>query len=241
MSVMQSVNSAAVGVSVSVSPDLLSLGLSDGHIRDAAARIALGVMASGKSLAYGGDLRQRGLTEFLGELVGRYRNHDQHRGSVAVTNYLAWPVHIRMAADDLEVFCKEHGPNMDLAILAIDGECIALEQRLNLDEHEPREDDWTNGLTAMRRVMRENIVARIILGGRTEGYKGTMPGIAEEACLSLEIGQPVFVLGGFGGCARDIAEIIGLADRGASSRNRLGRAGTIPPVFASRCKQWPDR
>ncbi len=92
MTVMQFVNSASVGISVSASPDLPALGLSDGHLRDAAARIALGVMASGKSLTYGGDLRQLGLTEFLSELVGRYRNHTQHGGSVSVTNYLAWPV-----------------------------------------------------------------------------------------------------------------------------------------------------
>ena len=45
-----------------------------------------------------------------------------------------------------------------------------------------------------------------------------MPGIAEEACLSLQARQPVFLLGGFGGCARDIAETIGLADRWAGSR-----------------------
>ena len=219
MTVMQSANSAAVGISVSGSPDLPALGLSDGHLRDAAARIALGVMASGKSLAYGGDLRQLGLTEFLSELVGRYRNYTQHAGSVSVTNYLAWPVHVRMISMELESFCREHGPNVGIVILALDGECIALEQRLDREVHEPREDEWSKGLTAMRSVMCENIVARIVLGGRTEGYKGAMPGIAEEACLSLEIGQPVFVLGGFGGCARDIAETIGLADRRASSRD----------------------
>jgi len=42
-----------------------------------------------------------------------------------------------------------------------------------------------------------------------------MPGIAEETYLSLEAQQPVFVLGGFGGCARDIAET---AERWAGSR-----------------------
>ena len=51
----------------------------------------------------------------------------------------------------------------------------------------------------MRTVMRGDIQARVVLGGRVEGYKGAMPGIAEETCLSLEAGQPIFVLGGFGG------------------------------------------
>ena len=88
--------SIAVGVSVSESPDLWALGLSDGHLRDAMAEIALHVLASGRSLAYGGDLRQHGFTEFLAELVGRYRNHPRHGGTIVVTDYLAWPVHIRM-------------------------------------------------------------------------------------------------------------------------------------------------
>ena len=45
-----------------------------------------------------------------------------------------------------------------------------------------------------------------------------MPGIAEEALLSLESQQPVFLAGGFGGCARDIAETLGLVETWAGSR-----------------------
>ena len=47
--------------------------------------------------------------------------------------------------------------------------------------------------------MRQETRARIVLGGRVAGYKGRMPGIAEEALLSLQAQQPVFLLGGFGG------------------------------------------
>jgi len=39
-----------------------------------------------------------------------------------------------------------------------------------------------------------------------------MPGIAEEALLSLQAHQPLFVIGGFGGCARDIAEVMRLLE-----------------------------
>lgn len=69
--------------------------------------------------------------------------------------------------------------------------------------------------------MLRKIRARIFLGGRIEGYKGTMPGIAEEAKLSLEAGQPVYFLGGFGGCTRDIAETIGVAKRWIGSRDEM--------------------
>ena len=209
----------AVGISVSESPDMRALGLSDGHLRDAMAALALHVLASGRSLAYGGDLRQHGFTQLLTELVGRYRDHPRHGETIAVTDYLAWPVHIRMTPDELVTFSAEHEPAACLVFLALDGGRLAREQRLRLPAHEPHEEEWARGLTAMRTVMRGDIRARIVLGGRVEGYKGAMPGISEEAYLSLEAGQPIFLLGGFGGCARDIAETIGLAERWAGSRD----------------------
>ena len=96
--------------------------------------------------------------------------------------------------------------------------------------------------------MRGDIRARIVLGGRVEGYKGTMPGIAEETRISLEAGQPVFVLGGFGGCARDIAETVGLIERWSGSRDdwagrhsfRKYSPTTFTTVFPPRkTSSWP--
>ena len=81
------------------------------------------------------------------------------------------------------------------------------------------QDKWSVGLTAMRELMREQTDARLVLGGKLEGYKGAMPGIAEEALLAMKAKQPVFLVGGFGGCARDIAETLGIVDPWAGSRS----------------------
>jgi len=214
----------AVAISVSDSPDMAALGLSNGHLRDAVAEIALHLLSAGVSLAYGGDLRQHGFTERLLELVERYRNHPRHRGTITVTNYLAWPVHIRMNPHELDAFVDEHKAVANLVFLARDGTRLEHRQRLDLPSHEPDEDEWAEGLTAMRTVMRRETRARVVVGGRVKGYQGAMPGIAEEICLSLEACQPVFLLGGFGGCTRDIAETVGLADRWAGSRGEwVGR------------------
>ena len=62
----------------------------------------------------------------------------------------------------------------------------------------------------MRRTMLAETDARIVLGGRTEKYKGRMPGIAEEALLSLQNEQPLYLIGGYGGCTGDIAENLNL-------------------------------
>ncbi len=69
----------------------------------------------------------------------------------------------------------------------------------------------------MRKTMLSCTAARVVLGGRVEGYSGAMLGIAEETRLALEAGQPLYLLGGFGGCARDIAESLELATPWQSS------------------------
>ena len=211
-----------VGISISESPDLRALGLSEGHLRDAMAEIALHLLASGRSLAYGGDLRGHGFTVLLAELVGRYGDHPRHHGTVGITDYLAWPVHICMTPNDLHDFSTEHGPAVRLVFLTLDGARLARERRLTMPEHDPQEDEWAKGLTAMRTTMCDDIQARIVLGGKVERYQGAMPGVAEEVSLSLEREQPVFLLGGFGGCTRDIAETLGLVERWPGSREDWG-------------------
>ena len=219
MKVQETVMPPTAAISISESPDMPALGLSDGHLQDAMAEMALHLLASGTSLAYGGDLRKHGFTDLLFELVERYRDHPRHSGEIGVTDYLAWPVHIRMTADDLAEFSAGHEKSTQLVLLALDGARMEREKRLELPAHEPDENEWNEGLTAMRSIMRKETQARIVLGGRMAGYKGRMPGIAEETLLSLQARQPVFLLGGFGGCARGIAKTIGLADTWAGSRS----------------------
>ena len=40
------------------------------------------------------------------------------------------------------------------------------------------------------------------------GYSGRMPGIIEEFQIAMEAGHPVYVVGGFGGAARYIADVL---------------------------------
>ncbi len=211
-----------IAISTSDSPDMAHLGLSASHLQEAVADFAIYLLASGASLSYGGDLRRRGFTELLFDLVMRYRQ--QEETGVRVTDYLAWPVHIGIAADDLH----EHNANLvefaRLVLIGQDGGRMSMEDRQALASREPTDDEWSAGLTSMRQVMRRETTSRIALGGRVEGYKGAMPGIAEESLLSLRAGQPLFLIGGFGGCTRDIAETVGLVDAwSGNSRTWCGR------------------
>ena len=205
-----------VALSTSESPDMAVFGLSESHLREAVAEFTIYLLSSGMNLAYGGDLRSGGFTKLLFELVRRYRQSEET--TIRVTDYLAWPVHISMAVPDLNALDAELREFAQLVLMGHEGGRISMEDRKTLPSREPSDDEWSAGLTSMRRMMRDETDARIVLGGRVQDYKGDMPGIAEEALLSLETGQPTFLIGGFGGCTRDIAETIGLGDVWGGSR-----------------------
>ena len=208
--------SKVVALSTSKSPDMAVFGLSEGHLSQVVAEFTIYLLSSGMNLAYGGDLRSGGFTKLLFELVRRYRHSEET--NIRITDYLAWPVHISMAVPDLNELDAELRGFAQLVLVGHEGGRISMEDRKTMPSREPNDDEWSVGLTSMRRIMHDETDARIVLGGRVEDFKGAMPGIAEEALLSLESGQPTFLIGGFGGCTRDIAETIGLVDVWAGSR-----------------------
>jgi hypothetical protein len=211
MSYTEILGKYTVAISTSESPDMLALGMSDEHLKDAMAEIARHLLALGVRLVYGGDLRSNGFSELLFELVARHRRDaDADDQRVGVVNYLAWPVHIRMAVADIEQAHSDLIGTAELICLGLDGSRQSLDTRRQLPQQQPTEAEWCDGLTAMRKIMLCETQARVVLGGRVEQYKGVMPGIAEEALLSLQVQQPLFVIGGFGGCARDISEAMHL-------------------------------
>ena len=227
----QAFNPQTIGISISESPDMASFGLIDAHLNDAMVNIATHLLAAGDNLAYGGDLREDGFTRTLFELVRRYtrRTIDDYQGSpfatigneqARVTNYLAWPVHASMSSAYLEASIAKVRDFANTVLLDLNGFPTTMEGSNPPDPAGVDGKDWTTGLTSMRETMRTRINARVLLGGRTEGYKGRMPGIAEEALLSLEAKQPIFLLGSFGGAARDVAEALQLAPIWHGSRDQ---------------------
>ena len=196
-----------VGISISESPDMRFFGFTDGHLKDAMAGFAIYLLSSGATLAYGGDLRNRGFTRLIFDLVLRYR-----RGQETVANYLAWPVHATMKTEDIRELDGTLQGFARLILVALDGSPMPCKQHRTVSPKDVDDRKWCVGLTAMRELMCAQTDARIVLGGKLEDYKGAMPGIAEETLLAIKAKQPVFLVGGFGGCARAIAEVLGLTD-----------------------------
>lgn len=223
MSYREPLSQKSVAIAISDSPDMAALGLGPEHLRDAMAEIARHLLAMGARLVYGGDLRANGFTELLFELVARYRRDaDVGDSQPAVVNYLAWPIVMSKPASEMRRLAQELTGLAELHFL--DAQGADLEPAALDDGARPpvTDTDWAVALTAMRDVLTRASDARIVLGGRTEGYKGRMPGIAEEALTALQAGQPLFLLGGFGGCARDIAAALKLVPQPASPSTWVG-------------------
>lgn len=211
MSYQEVLGQKTIAISISESPDMPVLGLGDEHLQDAMAEMARHLLALGARLIYGGDLRQNGFSNLLFELVARHRRDaDEDDTRTGVTNYLAWPVHIQQPVGELEAQIVEVEDFAEIICLRIDGSSLPIEERRGLPSQVPTEQEWADGLTSMRITMMSSSDARIVVGGRVEGYKGAMPGIAEEVLISLKAGKPIFLVGGFGGCTCDIAETLGL-------------------------------
>jgi hypothetical protein len=67
---------------------------------------------------------------------------------------------------------------------------------------------WGLGLTEMRRQMVEECSSRVITGGRLTGSQSAVPGVLEEAWLSIVNRKPLFLVGALGGMAAAVAGII---------------------------------
>ena len=56
-------------------------------------------------------------------------------------------------------------------------------------------------LRALRWEIACDVDALVAVGGRTSGYTGWRPGIADEIAAAVKAGKPVYLVGGFGGAA----------------------------------------
>jgi len=65
----------------------------------------------------------------------------------------------------------------------------------------------SDNLSEMRKYMSSIEDARIIIGGKLEGYQGKYPGVLEEAYYTLQAKKPLYIIGAFGGVAKEIVKL----------------------------------
>ena len=198
-----------LGVSVSDSADLATLGLSPRHAELAVAEIARAVLVGGGTLVYGGRVKPSGFTQFLMHEVRRYG-----RSAEALTLCLAAPEHRRLSRTELDDLDRELGTKG--TVVCLDETGAEIEDFLSSAPSEPQPVTDSCMMQAsygsLRRYLGAITDARVILGGQLCDFQGVMPGVIEEAIVAVQAGQPLYVASGFGGAAALAAQALGIDD-----------------------------
>lgn len=196
----------AIALSVSPPNDMAQYGMGPEHLNDALGEISRQLLALGARVIYGGDLREGGITKMLFELAARYSPSLAHKDeySPMIVDVVPYPMHAELTRDELTTWEADFATIAELRYMSQDGDVWSFASRPQRLAQLPT-GKWPAALTAMRNYVTRVSDARIVLGGKTAGYLGRMPGTAEEAYVSATAGQPLFVVGGFGGAAQAIA------------------------------------
>jgi len=201
-----------VGISISEPSDieLLELGHTDMHLTFLMHDVARYGLSYGAELIYGGDLRPNGFTEFLFQeghaLQSRLKSLKVH-----LINHIAWPIHLADTGD-LRDWKAKHRKIATMVEHPVPADVIDLVPsavEFLAPSDQASSFVWSRSLTEMRKAMISGCDYRICAGGRLAGYKGWMPGVLEEIVLAVEMGKPIFLIGGFGGVTRSVCRLLG--------------------------------
>lgn len=220
-----------IGFSVAYQRDnLLARGMGLEHLRELLIRLARPLLRQGASLAYGGHWKETGdnFTFDLLRLISAEREDNSLGGpdtNLAIGrlyNHSPWPDYLqitpRIEAQWINscriVRITQKLAGIDDADMVPDAEAMRQLDRVRFNA--------AVTLSAMRRLAMQGmmietpdlqtsevvppIVARVMLGGKVQGFSGFLPGLFEEALVTLESQRPLYVLGGFGGAAEVLAQ-----------------------------------
>ena len=196
-----------IAISISESEDIMSFGGADALIRDITIEISRHILIAGAKLVYGGDLRTQGFTELFKDLSCQYGQLEKSDNTTKYfTNYFAWPISLNLTESEKVEFKYSR---VNTVIVDAPDDCQYDEKLRFIAPTKPENCFlWAKSLTKMREQMESNVNARIILGGRVSGFKGKYPGIIEEFIISRNHNHPIYLLGGFGGATKVLADII---------------------------------
>jgi len=224
----QNLNGKNIAISISESDDILEYGGDEALLRDITIELSRHILIAGGKLIYGGDLRKQGFTELFKELSFQYGQLEKtDRNTKYFINYFAWPIFLNLTSTQEAEFEysrvsieKVNAPN-ECPSSSID--CFVAPNSLENSYL------WAKSLTKMREQMETNANARIILGGRSYGFKGKYAGIVEEFIISKNKENPIYLLGGFGGVSKDIANII----EGKIDGSYLSKKANNDPLYSN--------
>lgn len=200
-------NDAQIAISVSDSEDLPLLGIGREMLCDLTVELSRHILKAGGKMIYGGDLRKDGYTKLFRDLSDQYGKYEKEKHDVIYfTNYLSWPIYNKMSMVDKADY-------LSCRVQLVECEpSVAVSADMKNDFVPPVNVDlrymWATSLTSMRQYAELQAKARVLVGGKTKGFSGCMAGIVEEFITAKQANHPVYLIGGFGGAAKLLTEII---------------------------------
>lgn len=195
-----------IAVSISDSDNILELGLSKESIDDLMIELTRHLLISKAKMVYGGDLRQMGFTELFKDLAFQYGAFEKSRNDeMYFTDFVAWPLHLKIEPNTYDDY--RHSRVMLVPVSPVPYPGLDTTVFLCPDSLD-NQYIWAENLTKMREEMESISICRIIAGGKLSGFKGKMAGVLEEFLIARRKGHPVYIIGGFGGCAQLLSELI---------------------------------
>jgi hypothetical protein len=218
--------------------NMLQRGLGLEHLRELLVRLARPILRQGVNLAYGGNWKEAedNFTFELLRLIRAEQEDnslgdpDSSRHIGLLYNHSCWPHYLEITPQIEAQWintCRIVRITQQMAEFS-DSEIVPDAEFLrdpSAKEKDPR--TMVNAavtLSAMRRLMMQPIpipvpdvpqpevtppvTARILLGGQVARHSGFLPGIFEEALVTLQQQRSVYILGGFGGAAEILANAI---------------------------------
>lgn len=249
-----------IALSLSESTDLRGFGLMPSHLEAAALEISRYLLIRGAILVYGGHLGPKAYTERLGDLVIAHNARDGMPNFERIMNYRGWPL---PRVDDAQILTHQDGitivetPRPADVDAGLNPDFVDALQFFPADFSAVHRFAWARGMTQMRVQQTAEVTARVVLGGsfgptlqrvedgtiKERWYAGRMRGVLEEVWTSLEAGQPVFLLGGFGGAARlaaDLARGINRPEASWTFQSKAPYSNEVRQLYFDREIQWAD-
>lgn len=211
-----------VGLSTSESSDSHRHGLTRRSQADAYIDLARALLLSDARVGYGGQFGGKLAPEIsLFDMALAYRREGT-TALLPVESWIAWPqrVELKVTARYKGVVEFHRLPRpSDPTLARLDPSGLQYPPA-DADEYHA----WAWGLTTLRRAMADACDARILIGGKLTGtgdlpwYSGRLPGVLEEAWLTIQAGEtartagrlskPLYVIGAWGGAAHLVGELL---------------------------------
>ena len=208
----------SVGISVSPCADATRIGYDERQINRIVIRMARYFLDRNMRVIFGHDWREDGVMRAVADFAG----------IVAARSETVKEPERRALSGERTVWAEERMLNVvpvareSLSSAAVEAErdsggvlrvIPVTEARWNVAEQgrpavilpdSGRQDPRAAQLTELRHCLTAWLDpgCRVCVGGVTEGFQGSEPGVIEEAKLALRYRKPLYLMGGFGGATR---------------------------------------